>query len=121
MTWAELVIHSPQPLNALLRCITAELAAFQHQQAVYTSRRECRFLVLAKDHGQYRALFASHAMGQAQQIAVMTAQAAADHVGGDANVERRLYNLMQWQLHFGCGRAFDRPALLRATTVNALD
>lgn len=51
----------------------------------------------------------------------MTAQAAPDHVRYDADVERRSRHLMQRQLHFNGGRAFARPALLNATTVNALD
>ncbi|MNP32134.1 hypothetical protein D3C76_1253000 [compost metagenome] len=73
----------------MFRCITAELLAFKHQQAIDASRGEGVLLVLAEDHGQYRAVLAGQLMSQAEQVAVVAAQAAADHVRHHADVERR--------------------------------
>ncbi|MCY1432380.1 hypothetical protein D9M71_483740 [compost metagenome] len=73
VSWVELVIHSPQALDPLFRCITAECFAFQHQQAVDARRGKSAFLMLTEDHGQHRAVLAGQLMGQAQQVAVVTA------------------------------------------------
>ncbi|MNE59582.1 hypothetical protein D3C80_1546880 [compost metagenome] len=59
--------------------------------------------MLTEDHGQHRAVLAGQLMGQAQQVAVVTAQAATDHIRHHADVKRRCGHLMQWQLHFNRG------------------
>jgi hypothetical protein len=53
----ELVIHSPQALDPLLRCITAE---FSPSTPAGDRRRrwQSAFLVLAEHHGQHRAVAA---------------------------------------------------------------
>ncbi len=94
VTRTELVIHSPQPLDPLFRCITAEFFAFQHQQAVDACRGEGVFLVFAEHHGQHCAVLAGQLMGQAQQVTVVAAQAATDHIRHHADVKRRRGHLM---------------------------
>ena len=44
-------------------------------------------------------------MGEAEQILVVAAQAATDHVRHHGDVERRLGHLMQRQLYLGGGRS----------------
>ncbi len=121
VTRTELVIHSPQALDPLFRCITAEFLALEHQQAIDAGAGKGALFMFAKDHGQHRAVLARQLMGQAQEVAVVTAQAATDHVRHNADVERWRRHLMQRQLHFNGGRALGRAALLRAAAVDTLD
>ncbi|EJT85347.1 hypothetical protein PPS11_10668 [Pseudomonas putida S11] len=62
-------------------------------------------------------------MGQAEQIAVVAAQAATDHIRHHGDVERRRRHLVQRQLDFGRRRASPAHggALLGAAAVDALD
>ncbi|MNE38437.1 hypothetical protein D3C80_1323340 [compost metagenome] len=121
MARGELVIHSTQALHQLLRCITVEFIPLDDQQAINTGCGKVVFLVLAKHHGQHRAVTPGQAMGEAKQVAIVAAQAATDHVRDHGDVKRRLQHLMQRQLHHRCRTALVAGALLGATAVDAFD
>ncbi|MCY1438399.1 hypothetical protein D9M71_545950 [compost metagenome] len=99
MTWGELAFQRAQGEDALLRCVAFVFAAVDQQQAVDASRVEGALLVLAEHHRQHGAVAAGQLAGQAEQVAVVTGEAAADHVRHHSDDERRLLDHMQWQLH----------------------
>ena len=86
--------------------------AFQHQQSVDASGSKRALLVFAKHHRQHRTVTAGELPRQAQQVAVVAAQAATHHVRHHVDVERRRRHLVQWQLNFHRRRALGCPALL---------
>ena len=61
-------------------------------------------------------------MGQAQQIAVVAAETTAHHVRHHADVEGRLLDDMQWQLHLDAGAAaLAGGAVLGAAVIDPLE
>ncbi len=95
--------------------------AFQHQQAIDARRGKSTLFMFAKHHRQHCTVAAGQLPGQAEQIAVVAAQAATNHVRHHVDVERRRWHLVQRQLHLHRRRALGRAALLGAAAVDTFD
>ena len=122
MTRRQLAFHGAQRQYASFRSVAVEGIASDAQQAVDASRVEGTFLVLAEYHGRHGAAFAGQLVGQAEQVLVMTGQAAADHVRHHADQEGRLLDDVQRQLDLDAGAtAFAGSALLGAAAIDALE
>ncbi|MCY1362209.1 hypothetical protein D9M69_489130 [compost metagenome] len=122
VTRCQLAFHGAQGQDAGLRCVAVEGIALDAQDAVDARGVEGGFLVLAEEHGDHGAFAAGQLVGQAQQVLVVAGEAATDHVRHHADVEGRLLDHMQRQLHhLGGGAALAGSALLGAAAVDALE
>ncbi|MNQ76563.1 hypothetical protein D3C85_914060 [compost metagenome] len=122
VAWRQLAFHGAQGQHAGFRCVALERIALDAQDAVDAGGVEGGFLVLAEEHGDHGTFAAGQLVGQAQQVLVVAGEAAADHVRHHADVERRLLDDMQRQLHhFRGGAALANGALLGAAAVDALE
>ncbi|MCY1362037.1 hypothetical protein D9M69_487360 [compost metagenome] len=122
VTRCQLAFHGAQGQDAGLRCVAVEGIALDAQDAVDARGVEGGFLVLAEEHGDHGAFAAGQLVGQAQQVLVVAGETAADHVRHHADVEGRLFDHMQRQLHHFTGSAaLAGGALLGAAAVDALD
>ncbi|MNM99357.1 hypothetical protein D3C81_1119170 [compost metagenome] len=119
MARTELAFHAAQRQYALFRRVAAVFVTLDQQQAVDTSGVEGGFLVLTEHYGQHCAFLAGQLAGQAEQVAVVAGEAAADHVRHHGDDEGRLLDHMQWQLHhFRRAGALAAGALLAAGAVD---
>src|SRR5690606_24396761 len=118
----QLALHGAQGQYAGFRGVPLEGFACDAQQAVDAGRVEGAFLVLAEHHGHHRTAVAGQLAGQAEQVLVMAGEPSTDHVRHHADVEGRLLDDVQRQLHLDAGAAaFAGGALLGTAAVNALD
>ena len=118
----QLAFHGAQRQYSGFRGVAVEGIACDTQQAVDAGRVEGVFLVLAEQHGEHGATLAGQLAGQAEQVLVMAGQAAADHVRHHADMEGRLFDHVQRQLHLDAGTAaLAGGALLGAAAVDALE
>ena len=76
----------------MLRCITFTV---EHQQPINPGRGKGGLPGLAEYHRQHRSVAARQLVGQPQQIAVVAAQAAPDHIRHHGDIKRRGRDLMQ--------------------------
>ena len=122
MAGCQLALHGAQCEYASFRGVAVEGIADDTQQTVDAGRVESAFLVFTEDHGNYGTAIAGQLARQAEQILVMAGQTATDHVRYHADVERRLLDDVQRQLHLDTGAAaFAAGALLGAAAVDTLE